>query len=288
MGSGKPLRRVLLWAIGLAVAGYGGVLIWLSTHESDLLYFPEKNLETSPEAFAIVYAKVSIPSTDGVKLTCWVIPSADTSTLWLLYLHGNAGNVGKRGYVEHYAQLHRLGLNILTVDYRGYGESSGQPDEQGMYDDAFAGYQYLRSSQHIPAERIIVYGYSLGSAVAVDLTSKVPATGLIVEGSFTSVPDIGQLQYPYVPVRLMARNRFASSSKIGLVNMPKLFIHARDDETIPIRFGRAPFDLALDPKTFLEVKGGHDNAHNVDAQLFYAGIQLFLIQVRASHDSSAR
>ena len=285
MSSGKTLRRVLLWAISLIVVGYGGMLVWFSSHESELLYFPEKTLETTPEAIGIVYGKATIPSTDSVKLVCWIIPSADTSTLWLLYLHGNAGNVAKRGYVEHYAQLHKLGLNVLAVDYRGYGESSGNPSEQGLYDDARAGYEYLRSAQQVPAERIIVYGYSLGSGIAVDLASKVAAAGLILEGSYTSISDVGQEHYPYVPVRLMAGNRFDSGSKIRRAAMPKLFIHARDDKTIPIRFGRSLFDLAPEPRTFLEVKGGHDNAHNVDAQLFYGGIQLFLIQIRAPQDS---
>ncbi len=283
----KTLRRVLIWSFALALIGYGGIVVWFSAHESKFLFFPGKNIETSPEAFGIVYGQVTVPSTDSVKLVCWIIPSADTSTLWLLYLHGNAGNVGKRGYVEHYAQLHKLGLNILAVDYRGYGESSGNPSEQGLYDDARAGYEYLRSAQRVPAERIIVYGYSLGSGVAVDLASNVPTAALIVEGSFTSIPDVGQEHYPYLPVRLVARSQFASKLKIGAIVAPKLFIHAVDDHTVPIQYGRELFEIAAAPKTFLEVKGGHDTAHNVDAQLFYGGIQLFLIQVRASHDSSS-
>lgn len=281
MTTQKALRRIVVWLIALTVVGYGGILIWFSAHESDLLFFPEKNLETSPEEFGMVYGKVQIPSTDGVQLVGWLIPSADTSTLWLLYLHGNAGNIAKRGYVEHYAQLHRLGLNLLAVDYRGYGESSGKPTEQGLYDDARAGYEYLRSMQHVPAERIVVYGYSLGSAVAVDLVGKVPSAGLIVEGSFTSISDVGQEHYAYVPVKLMAGNLFPASENISTITVPKLFIHARDDRTIPFEFGRRLFELAPEPKTFLEVKGGHENAHNVDAQLFYGGIQLFLLRVNA-------
>lgn len=277
----RTWRWAVLWSVASIIVVYGGAVAWFAVNESSFLYFPEKTLETSPEEFGIVYGEVRIPSTDSVQLVGWIVPSADTSTLWLLYLHGNAGNVGMRGYVEHYAQLHKLGLNILTVDYRGYGESSGNPTEQGIYDDARAGYEYLRSAQHVPPERIVVYGYSLGSAIAVDLVSKVPSAGLIVEGSFTSIPDVGQEHYPYLPVRMVARSRFASSVKIGSITGPKLFIHARDDHTIPIRFGRELFDFAPEPKTFLEVKGGHENAHNVDARLFYAGIQLFLIQVNA-------
>lgn len=286
MSTSKTLQRVLVWLIVLTVAGYGGILIWFSAHESDLLFFPEKHLDTSPDQFGIVYGKVQIPSTDGVRLVGWLIPSADTSTLWVLYLHGNAGNIAKRGYVEHYSQLHKLGLNILAVDYRGYGESSGNPTEQGLYDDARAGYEYLRSMQHVPAVRIIVYGYSLGSAVAVDLVSKVPAAGLIVEGSFISIADVGQHHYPYIPVNLMARSRFAADQSMRAITVPKLFIHARDDRTIPIEFGRKLFELAPEPKTFLEVRGGHESAHNVDAKLFYGGIQMFLVQVQGGSSNA--
>jgi fermentation-respiration switch protein FrsA (DUF1100 family) len=267
--------------VPLVVLGYGGVLLWFSSHESALLYFPEKNLETTPEDVGMVYGKVQIPSTDGVRLAAWLIPSPDTSTLWLLYLHGNAGNIAKRGYVEHYAQLRKLGLNILTIDYRGYGESSGSPSEQGLYDDARAGYEYLRSMHHVPGGRIVVYGYSLGSALAVDLAGKVPCGGLIVEGSFTSITDVGVEHYPFLPVRWMAPRLFASRDRITSINAPKLFIHASDDNTIPIRFGRELFDMAPEPKTFLEVKGGHEDAHNVDAPLFYGGVQLFLMQVKS-------
>ena len=283
MISRKTQSRVLFGIIFLAIVTYGGIVVWFATHESDLVYFPEKTLETSPEKYGMVYGTVQVPSTDSARLVCWIIPSADTSTLWLLYLHGNAGNMAKQGYVEHYAQLHKLGFNILTVDYRGYGESSGRPTEQGLYDDARAGYEYLRSVQHVPGRRIVVYGYSLGSAVAVQLSSTVPTAGLIIEGAFTSITDVGAEHYPFIPVRWIVGDRFGSKARIGSITVPKLFVHARDDNTIPIRFGRALYDAAPEPKTFLEVQGGHENAHTVDARLFYGGIQMFLIQIKSVH-----
>jgi fermentation-respiration switch protein FrsA (DUF1100 family) len=274
-------RWIAVGVLGSAILAYSGILTWFKANENGLLYFPEKNFETSPEMFGAAYGKVQISSTDSVKLVCWIIPSADTSTLWLLYFHGNAGNIAKRGYVEHYAQLRKLGLNILTVDYRGYGESSGNPSEGGIYDDARAAYEYLRSMQHVPPKNIIVYGYSLGSAVAVDLTSKVPVAAIILEGSFPTITEVGQEHYPFLPVQLMASSHFSSKEKIARVDVPKLFIHARDDRTIPIQFGRELFELAPEPKTFLEVRGDHNTAHAADAELFYNGIRLFLMQVQA-------
>jgi uncharacterized protein len=283
----RPWRWTIVGVLGFFILAYGGVLVWFKANEARLLYFPEKNFEVSPEMFGAAYGKVKIPSTDSVKLVCWIIPSADTSTLWLLYLHGNAGNIAKRGYVEHYLQLRKLGLNILTVDYRGYGESSGDPSERGIYDDALAAYEYLRSMQHVPFQRIIVYGSSLGSAVAVDVVSKVPAAGIILEGSFPSITDVGQAHYPFLPVRFMGGSHFSSKENISRVNVPKLFIHARDDRTIPIKYGKELFECAPDPKTFLEVKGDHNTAHSVDATLFYGGIRLFLMQVQARNRMSA-
>jgi fermentation-respiration switch protein FrsA (DUF1100 family) len=277
----KRTRRGILWSLIALVGIYGGLLIWFRANESSLLYLPERQLQTTPEEFGIAYGRVEIPSTDSVRLVCWLLPSSDTSTVWLLYLHGNSGNIAKRGYVEHYAELRKLGLNILAVEYRGFGESSGSPSEQGLYDDALAGFEYLRTKQHVPAERIIIYGYSLGSAVAADLAAKVPAGGLIVEGSFPSISDVGQDHYPYIPVRLIVRQHFDAGERLRTTTIPKLFIHARDDHTIPISYGRALFEMAREPKTFLEVSGGHENARTADPKLFYSGIRLFVMQVNS-------
>jgi len=278
-------RRVLVWSMTLLAAAYGGILIWFSFHEADYLYFPQKTYETTPVESGMVYGQVQITSTDSVRLVAWLIPSADTSTLWLLYLHGNAGNIGRRSSVEHYAHLCKLSLNVLAIDYRGYGESSGTPGEEGIYEDARAGYDYLRSHQHVPGERIVVYGYSLGSAAAVDLAGKVPVAGLVVEGSFTSLADVAQYHYPFLPVRFLAREKFASDEKIGEIGVLKLFIHAIDDRTVPIQYGRRLFEMAHEPKMFLEVKGGHESARAIDADLFYCGIRVFLVQITARGDS---
>jgi uncharacterized protein len=281
----KATRRGIAWGLLIVCGIYAAVLIWFSANEASLLYFPEKKLETPAEEVGFAFGKVEIPSTDSVKLVCWLIPSPDTSTVWLLYLHGNAGNVAKRGYVGHYAELRKLGLNILAVEYRGFGESSGVPSEQGLYDDARAAYDYLRTKQFVPPERIILYGYSLGSAVAAELAATVPAGGLIVEGSFPTIADVGQDHYPYIPVKLLIRQRYDAGERLRRTTIPKLFIHARGDHTIPIALGRALFDMAREPKTFLEVQGSHDNARTTDPGLFYGGIRLFVMQVN-SHASS--
>ena len=150
-----------------------------------------------------------------------------------------------------------MGLNLLAFDYRGYGESGGAPSEAGLYRDAEAAYRYLRRELGVPADRIILFGHSLGSAVAIDLASRVPPAGLIVEGAFTSATDRGQELYPYIPVRWIAASRFNSIGKMPLVTAPKLFLHAVHDEVIPLAHGRRLFEAASPPKRFVELGGGH-------------------------------
>ncbi len=262
----------------LVLAAYAGLLLLLRLNEDRLVYFPDRQPPPlPPAALGLRVEPVSFPGADGIRLTGWVIPSTDTrpSEWWLLVFHGNAGNLATGGRPEHDRQLRDLGLNILALDYRGYGASEGTPSEAGLYADAEGAYAYLRS-RGVPADRIVIYGHSLGSAVAIDLASRVAAAGLIVEGAFTSATDLGQEAYPFVPVRLIARSRFASIEKISQVTVPKLFIHGRSDATIPIRHGRRLFEAAPEPKTFLEVAGGHDDAFQVGAVEYEAGIARFL------------
>ncbi|MGH7703864.1 MAG: alpha/beta hydrolase [Gemmatimonadales bacterium] len=269
--------------MALTVLGliYAAALIWLRLNEDRLIYFPNRagrQLEAPSAGLALGAERVLISTPDSVRLAGWVIPARppDSTGLWLLLFHGNAGDISSAGRPEHDRQLRDLGLDVLAIDYRGYGESEGTPSEEGLYTDARAAYDYLRTTRGVPPSRIVLYGHSLGSAVAIDLATRVEVAGLIVEGAFTSVPDRGQEIYPFFPVRLIARSRFASLDKIGRIAIPKLFIHGRDDITIPIRHGRRLYDRAQSPKTFLEVRGGHDDAYAVDSAAYQAGISRFL------------
>lgn len=273
--SGRFIIRAGRWLVPLLVIAYAGVLLWFRMNEDALLFHPvRQKLAAPPGALNLDSRDVVIAGADSVSLTARLIPpppraSAATAP-WILYLHGASGNVATVGYNEAWAKFKRLGLGVLAVDYRGYGESTGAPSEAGLYRDADAAYAYLVGSLHVPPSRILIYGYSLGSAVAIDLASRVPAAGLMVEGAFTSIPDRGAELYPYLPVHWLARNRFASIEKIARVAMPKLVIHAREDTYVPIAHGQKLFDLAGPPKTFQAVAGGHTDAHKVDPGFFTA------------------
>lgn len=262
----------------LVLVAYLGLLLLLRLNESRLIYFPGpgRALLPPPTELDLPVRRVTFPTEDGLQLASWVIPAgASSSGYWLLICHGNAGNLSEFGRPAHYAGLRQLGLNLLAFDYRGYGESEGAPTEAGLYRDAKAAYRYLRE-QGIPPDRIIVFGHSLGSAVAVDLVSQAPAAGLIVEGAPTSVIERGQELYPFVPVRWLAVSRFPSIEKIPRVTIPKLFLHATGDEVIPVRHGRRLFEAAPPPKTFVELQGGHGDAFDVDSAEYFGSIRRFI------------
>lgn len=269
--------KVLLVGLGALGVLYLGVILWFRLNEDRLLYFPERGSVGVPAAeFGLDTRRVSLTSKDGVRLLAWAIAPPQDSGRWVLVLHGNAGNLATPGRPAHAQQFHLLGLGVLALDYRGYGESEGSPSETGLYTDARAAYDYLRDSIGVPTERIVIYGHSLGSAVAIELASEAPAAALMIEGAFTSVPDRGAELYPFLPVHWMARSNFASLQRIGAVRMPILIIHGRDDSTIPLSHGRRLFAAANEPKTLLEVPGAHDNAYEVGAREYEAGIRRFL------------
>lgn len=267
--------RGLVRGLVVLALGYAGVLVWFRVFEDWFVFGPERGkLAAAPAALALDSRDVRLRTADSLELVARLIPPPaavpEAAAGWILYLHGSSGNVGNEGYNEAWAKFRRMGLGVFAVDYRGYGESEGTPSEEGLYRDADAAYAYLTSVLRVPASRVLIYGFSLGSAVAVDLAARVPAAGLMLEGALLSVPARGAELYPFLPADLLARNRFASVDKIARVSMPKLFIHAREDVDVPISHGRTLFERARPPKYFQDVAGGHATAHEVDPQFFTA------------------
>jgi fermentation-respiration switch protein FrsA (DUF1100 family) len=280
---------MIVLVLGALALAYLAFLLLLRLSEGRLLYAPGSShtLAPAPPALGLAPERVEIPSSEGVTLVAWVIraPARETAGRWLLICHGNAGNLSDAGRPEHYAGLRALGLNLLAFDYRGYGESGGAPSEAGLYRDAEAAYGYLRDTLEVPPARIILFGHSLGSAVAVELATRVPAAALVLDGALISVIARAQEVYPYVPVRWVARSRFASIEKIGRVGIPKLFLHARQDDVVPIAHGRRLYDAAPFPKTFVALAGGHGDAFEADSAAYFGAIARFL---ETLHQDSGR
>ncbi|MEK7251026.1 MAG: alpha/beta hydrolase [Bacteroidota bacterium] len=273
-----------LWLVpAYVVVMYIGIIGWFFVEEDSFVYHPRQGLRNA-DSLNIGIEAVKLMTPDSVQLVCWIIPARrhDSSSVWFLYLHGNGGNISSRGYIAHYRTFQQMDINTFAVGYRGYGLSGGSPSEQGLYTDGLAAFNYLVNERLVPPHKIILFGYSLGAAVATELATIVDAGGLIVEGAFLSAPSVGQQQYPFLPVNWTMKNRFDSISKIQNVAEPKLFLHAVNDEVIPFEHGQRLFEAAKEPKTLVETGGGHNTAHTEDSSKFYGGIMKFLKQANRS------
>jgi uncharacterized protein len=274
----RGIRKRLVWGIPVAlVVVYAAMLVWYAAREDALVY--ERSKEMQPMAYGVTATPMVIITNDGVRLSAWAMPDTvgALSYPWVLYLHGNAGNISTR--TRFFALLMERGVHIFAVDYRGYGLSEGEPSERGLYLDGDAAYECLVRQLHVPARNVIIQGHSLGSAVAVDVAAHAKAAGLVLDGAFTSLVDRAQELYPYLPVRLIMKNRFDSMEKLPRVTMPKLFIHATDDALIPIEHGRRLYAVASDPKRFLEVAGGHNDSYLQDEERYFGGLSQFIHDV---------
>jgi fermentation-respiration switch protein FrsA (DUF1100 family) len=271
---------MLVSLLGAALALYAALLLLLRLAEPRLIYAPGSatTLTPPPPSLGLAPERVEFRTADGVTLVAWVIlaPAPDTAGSWLLICHGNGGNLSEAGRPFHYAGLRELGLNLLAFDYRGYGESGGTPSEEGLYRDASAAWRWLTEARGVPPDHIVLFGHSLGSAVAVELATRVRSAGLILEGALSSVTERAQEAYPFVPVRWIARSRFPSMDRIGGLTMPKLFLHARADDVIPLAHGLRLYDAAPPPKTFVPLAGGHGDAFEVDSAAYFGAIARFL------------
>lgn len=236
------------------------------------LYFPFRELESTPKDIGLDYEDVIVTTKDMVQITGWFIPSK-TALATLIFCHGNAGNISHR--MEKIKIFNELNLNVLIFDYRGYGMSKGSPSEKGLYLDAEAAYNYLVNKKMVPPIKIIAYGESLGGAVALDLAGKHEVGGIIIEGGFTSVKDMARRIFPFIPAFIYA-NKFDSLQKIKHIKYPKLIFHSIDDEIIPFKFGKTLFNAAAEPKGFVELHGGHNDAFLTSKEIFIRGMDSFI------------
>jgi uncharacterized protein len=271
------IRRVVFAVLATALTLYLGALVYLMSQETRLVFEPGRGLGTSRPS--VPYAQIDLTRTDGGPQFAWTL-AQNGQRPWVLFLHGNAATIGSRGNVTRCEHLYALGLNVMAPEYRGFAGLSGVPSERGVSDDARTAYEYLRRVKAVPAERIVIYGWSLGSAIAINLAATVPEAAVILEGAPASLVAIGQRRYPLMPVRLVMRNPFDSIDKMRSIHAPVLFIHSPEDAVIPIAEGRRLYEATTPPRTFVEVRGGHVNSSDVDTAVFYGAIEKFLGEQR--------
>ena len=271
-----------------------GAYIWW--HQENFIFMPQRELANIPSDFGLKYEDIfitleSVGPIKSERLHAWWIPARAGEERTLLYLHGSAFNIAAN--IEHARRFQRLGFSVLLLSYRGYGRSDGDfPSEMGMYADARAAWRYLTRERGLSAGHITIYGHSLGGAVAIELARKQPeAAGLIVEGTFTSIPELGRYdsRFRLFPIDLIVNQRFDSLSKISQVAIPVLILHGTDDRLVPFSMGRELFDAANPPKSLkLILGGGHNNSARIGGQIYLDTIADFVSKTGRFNQTSLR
>ncbi len=216
-------------------------------------------------------------SEDGTRLFGWYVASRGASAV-MLWCHGNAGNMIHR--LENLAALYESGLSVFLFDYRGYGRSEGMPTEKGLYQDARAAYHYLSDIRHIDPARLVLFGRSLGAAVAGNLASERPVAGLILESAFPSVAVMAKQQFGGLPAHWLLGSRFPLIERLKSIHVPILMIHGDQDTIVPFSLGEQVFRAAPEPKSLYVVKGAdHNNLTIVGGMPYFARLKQFVESV---------
>jgi uncharacterized protein len=251
----RAMLTSLLTTLGLTYVGFAALLFLF---QDRLAYYPElgREMHSTPREHGMDYETLTLDTADGERLDAWFVPAPQAHGV-VLFLHGNAGNISHR--MESIAMLHRLGYAVLIFDYRGYGRSSGHPSEAGLHHDAETAWKYLTDARGVTPEKIVLFGESLGGALAAHLAARQRPGALVLASAFTSVPDLAADLYPWLPARWLARLRYDTRSALARADCPVLVAHSPDDEIVPFRHGQKLFETAPQPRVLLPLAGGHND-----------------------------
>ena len=270
----RPVFSLLLFLVGIYVLL--AVMFYLMQNRMVFLAnIPGRALTATPQDAGFAYQDVSITTSKGIRLHGWFVPAKQAKAT-VLFLHGNAGNISHR--LDSIAIFRELGLDTFIIDYRGYGQSEGSPSEQGTYLDARAAWEYLVNTRGIAPDKIVIFGRSLGGAVASWLATRTTPGAVILESCFTSAPDMAYRLYPFLPVRLITRLKYPVEENVKHLSSPLLVIHSRQDEIIPFDMGQSIFAAAPEPKGMLVLTGDHNGGFLINRHQYLAVLGKFLDQ----------
>lgn len=262
------------------------IFVWLALRrlEQSSLYYPDHHIYALPTQAGLPYEAVDLLTSDNVRIHGWWIPAYQSEearrlggqeVMTVLFCHGNGGNISHR--LDKAVRLHRLGVNQFYFDYRGYGESASvPPSEKGTYRDAAAAYLYLTQMRGIDPKRVILYGESLGGAVAVETVLHHPAAGLVLESAFTSTMAMASRIFPWLPTRLIIHNRYDNLRKLPMITIPVLVLHSPKDEVVPFSMGQQNYAAIVAPKRFVELHGGHNEGYAEAGSVYTDAIRAFV------------
>lgn len=280
------LFKVLVYFGVIVAIAYFALCLFLFIQQTRFIFFPSPTLENTPELFNIAYQEVWLPvpvrSGKVEHIHGWWIGDKHPHGKVLLYLHGNGINIGAN--LNHAYRFYQLGFSVLLIDYRGYGLSGGGfPNENRVYQDAAIAWNYLVKQLKIPPRDILIYGHSLGGAIAIDLAVKQPqAAGLIVESSFTSIREVvtHRNMFRIFPVNLILTQRFESIKKVAKLKIPVLFIHGTEDSVVPSFMSQKLYAVAPEPKNLiLFPSGAHNNVAELAREQYLQWINDFMQQI---------
>jgi len=266
----------MLTALLTAAGAYITLLLALYLGQANLLFLPEipsRELAATPRDIGLNYETVWLDTADHVRLNGWYVP-AENARGTVLFFHGNAGNISHR--LDSLRIFHDLNLSVLIIDYRGYGQSGGKPSEEGTHQDALAAWRHLVETRGEAPGRIVLFGRSLGAALGAWLAARERPGALILESTFTSLPDLAADLYWWLPARRLTRLQYATLEYLAAVHCPVLVVHSPEDEIIPYRHGRALYDAARPPKEFLQLKGDHNMGFLISGEHYLRGLDAFL------------
>lgn len=274
------LGVVIYKLVLIAALVYAAFVFVLFLQQRSLLYHPHKKREAPPAIAAVA----AVRTADGLALEGWYF-KPQTGKPVLVYYHGNAGAIG--GRLAKIPDYVNAGYGVLLAEYRGFGGNPGTPTESGLYQDGWAYLDWLAKEQGIGPEQIVLYGESLGTGVSVELAAQLsdrgtPPLAVVLEAPFTSVLDLARGLYFFIPVDLLLLDRYMSAEKIKRVRAPVFMINGQDDEVIPQAHGKALFQIANEPKKFVQIPGGHHN------DLHLLGLSGHVLEFLAGIDSRNR
>ena len=246
--------------------------VFLYLEQPNMVFYPLKEMDATPKDWGLSYDDVALRLDDKTKISSWYLPHPQAEKT-ILFFHGNGGNISHRG--DSIYIFHKLKFNVFIIDYAGYGKSEGSASENSLYLSANAAWHYLISEKNIKAKDIIIFGRSLGGAVAVDLASGVKAGGLILESTFSSVRDVVDIAFAKWSSLIYLRYRFDSLSKIKHVTSPVLVIHSPDDEVIPFQLGKRLYENIESEKVFLQIRGAHNDGFMQSISSYMPAIRSF-------------
>jgi uncharacterized protein len=267
------MLKILFTIIQMGAVFYLVLILLLYIFQKNIIFFPYQKISATPFDIGLEFEDINLKTLNGANINGWFVP-AENAKYTVLFCHGNGGNISHR--LDTISLFNKLPVNFFIFDYQTYGKSGGSISEEGLYGDVAAAWRYLTDTRNIAPEKIIIVGRSLGGSIAAQAAAKYSPGGLILESTFTSLPDRAQEKLPFIPVSWLLNYKLSTAEYLKKVKCPVLIVASPDDSIIPFEHGKKLFAKAPEPKTFVELTGDHDDSYFLCRTKYVAALTKFL------------